>query len=424
MILSYRILTTLLYPFFLIIIFLRKFLNKEDKNRYKEKILSSHFNISRKKNTKLIWFHAASLGELKSIIPIVNKLDNSKNLEFLITTVTLSSGNLAKEKFEKSENIHHRYLPIDVGFLIDDFLTKWQPYAIFLVDSEIWPNLILKAKSKNILLGLLNARITSKTFNRWIKVPGTAKKIFSLFNLSLTSNIETKDFLEKLGAKNVFFKGNIKLVSQIDKAEIKNPNHEILLKKRFWFAASLHKGEDTYCLKAHIILKKKYPDLITIIAPRHIQRVNNIKNLSIKYNLSTQVLNRNELIDKDKEILILNSFGILNNYFKYSKSVFIGKSTLKKFKNNGGQNPIEAALLGCKIYHGPYVYNFKEIYKFLEKNYISVEVNNLNELTDNLINDFENLTNQEDKTVNLLNFGQKTLADTMEKINNFLFNEI
>ena len=100
MILTYRILTTILYPFFLIIIFFRKILNKEDKYRYKEKILSSHFKVKRKKNTKLIWFHAASLGELKSIIPIIKELDNNNNLEFLITTVTLSSSNLAALEFK------------------------------------------------------------------------------------------------------------------------------------------------------------------------------------------------------------------------------------------------------------------------------------------------------------------------------------
>ena len=116
MILAYRVLTTLLYPLFLIIIFLRKILNKEDNYRYKEKIFPSHFNIKRQKNSKLIWFHAASLGELKSIFPIVNELDAKKNLEFLITTITLSSGNLAKEEFKNRENIHHRFLPLDVFF--------------------------------------------------------------------------------------------------------------------------------------------------------------------------------------------------------------------------------------------------------------------------------------------------------------------
>ena len=198
---------------------------------------------------------------------------------------------------------------------------------------------------------------------------------------------------------------------------------KFLKKKRFWLAASIHKGEDAYCLKTHINLKKKYQDLITIIAPRHIHRVQSIKKLSYKYNLTTQVLNKDDLIEKDKEIVLINSFGVLNNYFKYAKSVFIGKSTLKKFKNIGGQNPIDAALLGCKIYHGPYVYNFKEIYNILEKNNISKEINNFDELTNNLIDDLKSLNKDKEETSSLIkNFGQKTLTDTMEKINYFLFN--
>ena len=423
MILTYRVLTTLFYPLFLIIIFFRKILNKEDKYRFKEKIFSSYFNVKRQKKSKLIWFHAASLGELKSIFPIINELNNNKNLEFLITTITLSSSYLAKEKFKNQENVYHRFLPLDVFFLMEKFLNQWRPFAIFLVDSEIWPNLILQAKKKNILLGIVNARITSKTFHRWAKIPRISKKIFSSFNLCLASNIETRDFLQKLGATNIHFKGNIKLINQIDKQKIRNQNFEILKKKRFWLAASIHKGEDAYCLKTHINLKKKYQDLITIIAPRHIHRVQSIKKLSYKYNLTTQVLNKDDLIEKDKEIVLINSFGVLNNYFKYAKSVFIGKSTLKKFKNIGGQNPIDAALLGCKIYHGPYVYNFKEIYNILEKNNISKEINNFDELTNNLIDDLKSLNKDKEETSSLIkNFGQKTLTDTMEKINYFLFN--
>ena len=161
MILLYRILTTLLYPLFVILIYLRKFYKKEDLRRYKEKIFSSHFNVDKKNNKKLIWFHAASIGEFKSIIPIINQLNrNYKKLEFLITTTTLSSSNLSKIELGKIKNARHRFFPLDVGFLIEKFLRLWKPDLIFLVDSEIWPNLILNAKKNGVPLALLNARIT------------------------------------------------------------------------------------------------------------------------------------------------------------------------------------------------------------------------------------------------------------------------
>ena len=425
MILIYRGLTNLFYPILLILIFYRKVFKKEHKTRYKEKIFSSHFNITRKKNTRLIWFHAASIGEFQSILPIIKELNKNKNLEFLITTVTLSSSNLAEKEIRKFDNIHHRFFPLDVNFLISKFLLLWKPNAIFLVDSEIWPNLIFKAKKNKIPLALINARITSKTFKKWIKFIGTAKKIFGLFDLCLTSNLETKNYLIKLNAKKIYFNGNIKLINQGNENKIDNINEKSLLKKRFWLAASTHKGEDVFCLKTHLQIKIKYKNIVTIIAPRHIERVRDIEIMCKNYNLSVQVLNNDEIIKDDKEIIIINSFGVLQNYFKYAKSVFIGKSTIEKFKNVGGQNPIEAAKLGCKIYHGPYVYNFKDIYEILKVNNISKKINSFNELSNNLIIDLETFHKENNKISELINnLGQKTFTDTMKNINNFLLNEI
>ena len=425
MILIYRGLTNLFYPILIILIFYRKIFNKEHKTRYKEKIFPSHFNIIKKKNTRLIWFHAASIGEFQSILPIIKELNKNKNLEFLITTVTLSSSNLAEKEIRKFDNIHHRFFPLDVNFLISKFLLLWKPSVIFLVDSEIWPNLIFKAKKNKIPLALINARITSKTFKKWIKFIGTAKKIFGLFDLCLTSNLETKNYLIKLNAKKIYFNGNIKLINQGNENKIDNINEKSLLKKRFWLAASTHKGEDVFCLKTHLQIKIKYKNIVTIIAPRHIERVRDIEIMCKNYNLSVQVLNNDEIIKDDKEIIIINSFGVLQNYFKYAKSVFIGKSTIKKFKNVGGQNPIEAAKLGCKIYHGPYVYNFKDIYEILKVNNISKKINSFNELSNNLIIDLETFHKENNKISELINnLGQKTFTDTMKNINNFLLNEI
>ena len=122
-------------------------------------------------------------------------------------------------------------------------------------------------------------------------------------------------------------------------------------------------------------------------------------------------------------MLILNTFGILQNYFKYAKSVFIGKSLIKKLENDGGQNPIDAAKLGCKIYHGPYVYNFREIYDLLEKN-ISKQISTYLELSENLVNDLENpLKKESDATSSINSLGQITFKDTMKKINEFINNE-
>ena len=172
-----------------------------------------------------------------------------------------------------------------------------------------------------------------------------------------------------------------------------------------------------------MLLKEKNKNFFTIIAPRHIQRARTIQSICRKFNLNAQILNYGDSIDPKNEIIILNSFGILQNYFKYAKSVFIGKSTIKKLKNDGGQNPLEAAKLNCKIYHGPYVYNFKDIYEIL-KNNISFIVNDHNELNNYLRKDFESHNKKDDKIVEIIKeLGDKTLSNTLKSINEFISNE-
>lgn len=422
MIFAYRVLTAILYPFLILLIYCRKILKKEDPVRFKEKFLISHFNIRKKNKNKLIWFHAASIGEFKSIIPIINQLNTShKNFQFLITTTTLSSGNLANIILKKFNNVEHRFFPMDIKFLIDNFMYLWKPDRIFLVDSEIWPNLILNAKKYNIPIALINARLTSRTFKKWMIFQNTAKKIFGIFNLCMCSNIETQDNLKKLGANNIFFKGNIKLIDNNDLIDKKDPNEDILLNKRLWLAVSTHREEEKFCLETHTKLKEKFRNIILIIAPRHTERVNEIKSLFEKSKMKVQILNKNERISENVEIVIINFFGALRNYLKNAKSVFIGKSIIKRLKDDGGQNPIEAAKLGCKIYHGPYVYNFKEIYEFLDKENISFKVENFEQLSENLSLDLENFQKESFQIpMSIKNLEQKTLTDTMKLINNFL----
>ena len=212
-----------------------------------------------------------------------------KNLRFLVTTTTLSSGKLAEIEFKKLENVEHRYFPLDIAFLIDRFLLLWKPDKIFLVDSEIWPNIILSSKKYKIPIAIINARLTSKTFSKWMFFSRYAKKIFGIFDLCICSNSETSTFLEQLDAKKIYTLGNLKFINTIDLKKIKNLNEEFLQRNRFWFAASTHKGEEELCLNTHLKLKEKFEKLFTIIAPRHIQRVSEIKKLCNSYRLSSQI---------------------------------------------------------------------------------------------------------------------------------------
>ena len=421
----YNLFTTFLYPILILFIYLRRYWNKEDKIRFKEKIFPSSFKVNRKKSRKLIWFHAASIGEVKSILPIINKLNNKfNNFEYLITTVTLSSANLISKNLHNFKNVHHRFFPLDVDFLVKKFLSSWKPNIIFLVDSEIWPNLIFNIKKKKIPLALINARITKKTYKKWKIFSNFSKGIFDSFDLCLTSNSETKKFLQILGAKKVFFCGNIKLINSININKIKNRNIKNLIKKKFWVAASTHDGEESFCLKTHNIIKRKYKEIVTVIAPRHINRAKKIEDLCKKMNLSYQTIKEGDVIKNHKEVIIVNAFGILNEYFKFAKSVFVGKSLNEEFKNISGQSPIEAATLGCKIYHGPYVYNFQEIYQILHKNKISYKINTTNELAYRIIDDNKSKYKKKKIFSKLMrDISDKILKRVMENLSKFLKNE-
>ena len=422
MILFYRIFSVILFPILYVSLLIRILKKKEDPKRYKEKIFINSFNVKKLTNLKLLWFHAASIGEFKSIIPIIENLNSrQKKYEFLITTNTLSSSKLAEIEIRKFNNVQHRFMPFDLNHLIENFLNQWKPEKIFLVDSEIWPNLILKAKQKKIPIALINARLTRKSFGRWLVFHKTAKAIFGVFDLCLCSNKETKYFLNKLNAKNIVYVGNIKLIDEIDSRKIIDKKTRVLSQLRFWVAASTHKEEDIFCLKTHVELKKTYSDIKTFIAPRHLNRTSRIVKLSNSFNLRAQILNRNDEIYPENDVVIINSFGVLQNFFLYAKSVFIGKSLIKKLKNDSGQNPIEAAKLNCKIYHGPYVTNFKEIYEILKTENISTEIENFKELSKYLIKDLRNPQKEKLNGSNSIqNLGKQILIETIEVIKKYL----
>ena len=144
--------------------------------------------------------------------------------------------------------------------------------------SEIWPNLIFQAKRLKIPLAIINARLTKRSFERWMMVPKSAKLIFSKFNLCLVSNNETKSYLSQLEAKNINYFGNIKLINNFENISCKDENINFLKEKKFWFAASTHKNEEKFCLDVHLELKKSFKQIFTIIAPRHIHVSTKLRN--------------------------------------------------------------------------------------------------------------------------------------------------
>jgi len=422
MLFVYRYLTFLLFPVFVILIYFRSFINKEDPLRFKEKIFSSAFKSNRNNQNKLFWFHTASIGEFLSVFPLIEKINNSnKNIDFLVTSVTLSSSKMLEKQLNQYSNITHRFFPLDTESLSKNFLNVWKPDLIFFVDSEIWPNFLFKIKEKKIPLVLINARITKKTLNKWKIFPSFAREVFNNFDLCLTASEESENNLKQLQVKNLIYIGNLKFTAKNSEKNLNESNKKILDNFKVWCAASTHEGEELIALKTHVDIKKTYNNILTIIIPRHINRVSYIKNLASSFDLNSQILNDSDIIQTDTEILIINSFGVLSKYFSYCKNIFIGKSFIKKLQLVGGQNPIEAAKLGCKVFHGPYVYNFQEIYSLLKSYGISEQVNDEKKLSKIIIENFKNPKKINEQQIDLLNiYGEKILTQTIAELDKLI----
>ena len=409
----YRILTNLTLLISPIIILIRLFKKKEHPTRFREK-----FSINTKKRVtgKLVWFHGASVGEILSVIPLIKKLENEKNIkQILITSNTLSSSRVLSN-FKLKKTIH-QFFPIDTYHHSNKFIKYWKPSVAIFIDSEIWPNMLYNLKEKSLPLILINARITDKSFKKWKMLSPSAKNIFQKFDICLSSNLKSKKYLRLLGAKNIKYLGNLKF-SQIenDKLDLNNDIKKFFITKKIWCASSTHYNEENICMETHKKLKLKYKNLLTIIIPRHIHRTNTIKNEILKLKLKVHLHDSKKKINPETDIYLVNSFGQTKSFFKVCKVVFLGGSII----NHGGQNPLEAVRYGCKIVHGPNIWNFDEIYSLLKKYEFSNRIINQGQLTAKIDNIFNMKTNSKTIKIKIKKLGDKILNSTFNEIDYFI----
>ena len=417
----YKFFTYLFYPFAPSYLYFRKLRKKEDLIRYKEKL--SKINISRDGGF-LIWFHVASVGEAMSILPLIESCIQEKKInKTLITSITLSSGKILEKRFSQNPKVIHQFLPLDVPILTNKFLDHWKPNLSIFIDSEVWPNLIFDISKRKIPLLLINGRITKKSFLRWKLVVNFAKKIFEKFDLCLTSNEESEGFLKILGAKNIKNYGNLKF-SKIN-TDLNNKLDSDFLNKienrKIWCGASTHPTEEILCAKSHLKIKKKYNNILTIIIPRHIDRVKTIYEELSKLNIKIVLSSNLSQIDTKTDVLLVDSYGESLKFYNISKYVFLGKSLATSLRKDSGQNPIEPARLGCKIFHGPYVSNFVEIYKYLNKLGVTKEINSSDELSLSLVEEFrDDKPKKLEISAKIENYGQNILNNVTMEIKKYI----
>jgi len=410
--LIYQIILTVILIFSPIIIIFRIIKNKEDKKRFIEK-----FSISTKKryHGKLIWFHGASVGEILSIVPLIKNYEKNKSVnQILITSNTLSSVKIIK-KFKFKKTIHQFY-PIDHIYFVNKFINYWKPSLAIFVESEIWPFMFKTLNHKEIPLILLNARLTKKTFNRWMKVKNFVESVFSKITIAYPQNIETKSYLKKFKTNKIKYIGNLKF-SEIDdetKDNISNSLRFKIKKRKIWVASSTHENEEIFCANTHLELKKKEKNLLTIIIPRHIHRVKEIVSNIEKLGLKVTKYSSNIYDLKKTDIFIIDTFGETKKFHKISSSVFLGGSIIKR----GGQNPLEAARYGSRILHGPNIDNFKDVYKLLKTFNVSKKIVTPNQLANLIV-----FNKNKNSGIKIKKIGGIILKKTIKELDSLINNE-
>ena len=406
----YYLATSLLHYLLLPYLYFRIFKKKESPIRFKEKLGITKLQ---RDDGYLIWFHCASIGELKSIFPIIDHY--VKKNKILLTTSTLSSSEIFYNKYSNNKNIVHQFAPIDSPQIVKKFFLKWKPNIIFFTDSELWPNQIFYAKNNNIPIILLNGRISKKSFSKWKFFKKTMNEMLKSFKLILCNSNESSDYFHYFKTNNIETIGNLKFI--ISENLVSKNEEDFSLQKRIIFIGlSTHDTEEEFCIKTHLSLKIKYPNLLTIIIPRHINRINKIEQIVKKSKLNYLTQDSLSGIKDDTDILIINTYGNTQRFLKFSKCIFIGGSLI----NHGGQNPIEVAYNNSLIFHGPYIHNFTEIYNFLNKENISFEVKSVKELTELFeknINSAQN--NIKEKIISL---GNQILSSTIKKLDQYIVN--
>ncbi len=302
----------------------------------------------------LLWLHAASVGEAVSILPVLSSL--SAEVGVLLTTGTVTSARLLAQRLPELglHRVMHRFVPLDVPAWAARFIDHWRPDAAAFVESELWPNLLAACQARRIPLMLVNARMSARSFRNWQRVPGFARQVLGAFDSVHPQSPDYGARLLALGARRLEPPGNLKLAATplpVDAAELARLRRQIG-GLPVWLAASTHPGEEGLVAQVHEALRTRRPDLLTIIAPRHPGRGG-----EIAAGLGGAPRRASGEGPPAGGIWIADTMGELGLLYRLAPLVFMGRSLI----GQGGQNPLEAARLGCTLAAGPHTGNFTEI---------------------------------------------------------------
>lgn len=306
---------------------------------------------------RLIWIHAASVGESLSVLPLIERLlQDDRAAHVLMTTGTVTSARMMATRLP--ERALHQYVPVDTPAAVAGFLEHWHPDVAIWVESEFWPNLIEATRRRGIPMALVNARMSERSYRRWKLLPGTIGRLLSVFRICVAQSPGDAGRLGSLGARNVACHGNLKDSApplRSDPRELYALSQAIG-RRPVWLAASTHPGEERLIAKAHTRVRARLPGLLTIVIPRHPQRGAELAAELAGPQLSLARRSLDETIAPATDIYLADTLGEMGLFYAAAPLAFVGGSLVP----HGGQNPLEPARLDCAILLGPHTFNFAE----------------------------------------------------------------
>ncbi|MGE5517231.1 MAG: 3-deoxy-D-manno-octulosonic acid transferase [Bacteroidota bacterium] len=348
----YRTLTVLGGPLIGLYLKRRMARGKEDPDRFAERL--GRPGLPRP-DGRLVWLHAASVGESLSLLPLVERLAARPGWHVLMTTGTVTSAKLMAERLPAG--VLHQFVPVDRPAYVRSFLDHWRPDLVLWAESDFWPNMLDSIRRRAVPLVLVQGRVSPGSFAGWQRARGFIGRVLSAFTLCLGQTPEDSRRLEALGAKNVQTLGNLKMAAQplpADEAELARLRTAVA-GRPLWLAASTHAGEEAAAARVHAALAGRIPGLLTVIAPRHPQRGAEIAAELAAMGCSVSL--RSAGAAPDGDIYVADTMGELGLFYRLAPVVFIGKSLV----GQGGQNPFEPARLGAAVLFGPHMENFPEM---------------------------------------------------------------
>ena len=364
--------TALLAPLGPAVLNWRKRRGKEDARRLRERL---GMPGAPRPAGPLAWLHGASVGEGLALLPLVERL-RARGFHVLVTTGTVSSAQVLAGRLPGGAI--HQFIPLDIPRYMRRFVDHWRPDLVMLAESELWPNLIMEVKSRALPLVLVNARLSERSFQRWQRLPGFISTLLGGIDLCLAQTRDDAARLMMLGAPRVHVVGNLKFdvpAPPVDAGKLAAVT-AMIGPRPVWIAASTHAGEEEIALSVHRHLASRFPNLLTIVVPRHAQRGAEVAALADANGIPAGLRSRGDQPGPDTGVYIADTMGELGLFYRVAGIVFVGKSMAAQ----GGQNPIEPAKLGAAILHGPHVANFAEVYETLDRAQGAIEVGDVDTL--------------------------------------------